>query len=101
MIMSREYYQENIDMVVEMEDEEGYRDREVMKESAVTAYVNKRRRNGDYLCDIDFCCKQTDEAVKHFLNVVFYNWEHNTILADKVGSVWNMIDLALDNWDYA
>lgn len=101
MNMERKFYEENVDMMVELETEDGYKDRTVMKGSEVTAFVNSKRKQGYFFSDVDFCCNQSNEEVKHFLNVVFYNWKHNKPLTEKYGSVWQIIDTAIDNkWDY-
>lgn len=102
MIMTKTYFESNCIYGVEFEDEEGFRFWESGTMSEVTKMTNDKLKKGYYLSDIDLATTQPDEAVRHFLNVVEYNWFHNKEMLERlqIGSLGKLIERALDRWDY-
>lgn len=97
MIMTREYYNNNVDMAIEVEDEYGHRMWVDCKGSALDSTWEKYKKRGYSFSDEDLCCTQSDEKVRHFLNVVDYNSNHNPNY--KGLGFHKVLELALDKWD--
>ena len=78
MMMTRDYYNDNVDMAVEFEYEDGYRYWKTFKGLEMHDGINAEIEDGKvYLSDIDLCTKQSDDKVRAFLNFVEYNCRYN------------------------
>lgn len=78
MKMTKDYYNDNVDMAVEFEEESGYRYWKTFKGLELKDGIAAEKEYGDiYLSDIDLCTKQSDDKVRAFLNFVDYNWQNN------------------------
>lgn len=98
MIMTRKYYEEHVDMKVEIEDDFG-RVWHTVKGDKVDAFIKKATaEEGSFLSDLDLSCRQSDDKVRYFLNLCDYNANHD--LRYKGKGIWEVIEIALDNWDY-
>jgi len=76
MTMTREYFENNVIMMVELEDEFG-KHRATMTNDKVDEYIRDNTDEDCWFSDLDICCKQTDDKVRRFLNFVDYNTYHN------------------------
>ena len=65
--MTREYFENEVDIAVEIEYEDGDRDWYTMKGPEVKEFCDKRVAGGDYISDIDYCANQSDPAVGELL----------------------------------
>lgn len=97
MKMTKEYYEANVDMGCEVEREDGSRYWETVKGDKVKAFFDSLDED-EYFSDCDLCCKQSNEKVKAFLNLVDYNATHNPNY--KGLGFYKVLEIALDNWDY-
>lgn len=66
--MTREYFDNNVDMAVEIEYEDGGRNWYTMKGPEVKEFCDERVAGGDYISDIDYCANQSDPAIREILD---------------------------------
>lgn len=96
MKMTKEFYEANVLMGVEVEYDNGGRHWHQMWGDEVADFI-KALDEDEHLSDIDLCCTQPNETVKKFLNLVWWNADHNPLY--KGMGAHKVLDIALDNWD--
>ena len=95
------YFEENVNMIVEVEYESGGKSRQAMKGVEVKPYLDKVVDNKEtYFSDCDYSTKQDDEWVRKVLNTADYNWRHNRKwwMDDlKFTSLGQLVDYIIDH----
>lgn len=76
--MTKEYFEQNVIMAIEIEYEDGGRHWNTMKGSEVEEYLDRLEHDeGRYLSDIDYCSKQNDPEIGKIIDAAI------EILRDK------------------
>jgi len=91
--MTREFFDNNAIMVVEVEYEDGGRFRNIMKGSEVKAYIDNLSSD-EYVSDIDYCARQDNREIAEILDKA---WK---LLSDKsynFKSLEDAINSLMDN----
>lgn len=93
------YFEEHVNMAVEIEYEYGGRNWYTMKGSEVKSFCDSYEDSEDGVSDIDYATKQDDEWVRKVLNAAYYNWMHNLDWCKSKGihSLWTLVDYIIDN----
>lgn len=73
--MTKEYFEQNVIMAIEIEYEDGGRHWNTMKGSEVEEYLDRLEHDeGRYLSDIDYCSKQNDPEIGKIIDAAIEIW---------------------------
>lgn len=73
--MTKEYFEQNVIMAIEIEYEDGGRHWNTMKGSEVKEYLDRLEHNeGRYLSDVDYCSKQNDPEIGKIIDAAIEIW---------------------------
>lgn len=73
--MTKEYFEQNVIMAIEIEYEDGGRHWNTIKGSEVEEYLDRLEHDEDrYLSDIDYCSKQNDPEIGKIIDAAIEIW---------------------------
>lgn len=72
--MTREFFDNNVIIAVEVEYKDGGRYWTQMHDSEVKEFCDRVREAGDFISDIDYCTKQESTEVREFLDSCYEEW---------------------------
>ena len=97
--MTRDFFENNVIVAVEVEYDMGGRCWHTMKGAEVKAYCDGVKKRGDFISDVDYCAKQNNAWCRRVLNAAHKNWHDNRDWCKrwKLNSLDAVIDFIIDN----
>lgn len=98
-MMTKDFFENNVIVAVEVEYDMGGRCWHTMKGSEVREYCDRVEQAGDSISDIDYCTKQNNAWCRKVLNAAYKNFYDNRDWCRKWGlkSLDDVIDFIIDN----